>query len=278
MFLAGCKAKQGAVIPKKIRHLSVGRVTKLVKENALVYNTLSVKKANLTINNSGKSISVKGYYKIRRDSVIQISAQKLTIPVGKMEIVPDSFRIVNYIGQENIFGAFDYISEILGIDVDYNTIQSILTGQLFSFRADSRDNNFRDFACQIENDFYKITSLRDRKLRKITKNEERLERYRNRMEDNHLIKQDIFIDPDSFVVRKIVLDDMDFQRKVQFEFSQYEKINNQWFPSSIVMEFDGEKTTRISMELSRISINDEWNFNFNLSPKYKNRYLLPKGS
>jgi len=272
-FLNGCKAKQVAVAPKKIRHLSVGRVTKFVRENSLNYKTLSVKKANLSVTNNGKSVSARAYYKIRRDSVIQISGQKLTIPIGKMEINPDSFRVVYYLDQENIFGSFDYFSNMLGIDVDYNIIQSILTGQLFSLRQDSRENNFRDFACEIENGFYKITSLRDRKLRKITRNEDKLERYRNRQEDNHLIKQDIYVDPDSFVVRKIIFDDMDFHRKLEFEFSNFEKVNNQWFPSSIIVEFTGEKTLRISMDLSKISIDDDWNFNFNIPPKYRNRYL-----
>lgn len=280
LVLNGCKAKQITVVPKKIRHLSVGRVTKQVKENALRYKTLSVKKANLSVNNDGKTVSMRGYYKIRKDSAIQISGQKLTIPVGKMEIVPDSFRIVYYLNQENFIGSFDYISNMLGIEVDYNTIQAILTGQLFSFKQDSRDNNFRDFACEIENDLYKITSLRDRRLKKITKNEDRLERYRNRQEDNHLIKQDIYIDPDSFVVRKMVFDDMDFHRMLTFEFSQYEKINNQWFPASIMVQYSGEKAIRISMELSKISIDDDWNFNFNLPSKYKKKYLhtLPKDS
>ncbi len=273
LFLAGCKAKQVAMTPKKIRHLSVGKVTRLVRENSLDYKTLSVKKANLSINSNGKSISVRGYYKIRQDSVIQISAQKLTIPVGKLEINKDSFRIVNYLEQENIFGSFDYISDMLGIDVDYSTIQAILTGQLFSLKQDLRENNFRDFVCEVENDFYKITSLRDRKLRKITKNEDRFERYRNRKEENHLIKQDIYIDPDSFVVRKMVFDDMDFHRVLKLEFSNYEKVNDQWFPSSIIIDYKGEKATRISMDLSKISINDDSNFNFNLSPKYKSKYL-----
>lgn len=273
-ILGGCKVKQMAVAPpKKIRHLSVGRVVRMVKERTLNYQTLSVKKANMSVNNNGKSVSVRGYYKIRKDSVIQISAQKLAIPVGKMEINPDSFRIVYYLDQENIFGSLDYINDMLGIEVDFNVIQSILTGQLFSFRQDSRDNNFRDFACEIENDMYKITSLRDRKLRKITRNEDRLERYRNRMDENHLIKQDIYIDPDSFVVRKMVFNDMDFKRVVQFDFSHFEKVNDQWFPSDIQVDYKGEKSVKISLELSKISINDETNFNFAASPKYKNKYL-----
>jgi len=272
-LLIGCKAKEIVVAPKKIKHLSVGRVTRLVKENSLNYETLSVKKVNLSINNNGKSVSARGYYKIRRDSVIQVSAQKLAIPVGKLEIKTDSFRIVYYLEQENIFGSFDFIREMLGLDVDFDVIQSILTGQLFSIRQDTRDNDFKDFTCDIEDDLYKITSITDRKLRKIIRNEDKLERYLNRLDDDHLVKQDIYIDPDNFVVRKMIFNDMDSNRIVKFEFSHFEKVDNQWFPGSVNVDLKGEKTISASMELSKVSIDDDWNFSFSTSSKYKNKFL-----
>jgi hypothetical protein len=88
-FFDSCKTKQLAVTPKRVRHLSVGRVIRMVREHTLDYQTLSVKRANVTLDNNGKSISVRGYFKIRKDSVIQISAQKIAIPVGKLEIKTD---------------------------------------------------------------------------------------------------------------------------------------------------------------------------------------------
>jgi hypothetical protein len=272
-FMLSCKRVQVVVAPKKIRHLSIGRVIRLVKDNSLKYETLSVKKVNLSINNNGKSSSVKGTFKIRRDSIIQVSAQKLAVPVGKLEVDADSFRVVNYLEQENIYGSIDYISELLGIDIDFNVVQSVLTDQIFSVRQDSRERNFRDFACGIENGLYKITSLRDRKLSRITKNQDRLDRYHNRMEAGHLVKQDIYVDPDRFVVRKIMLDDMDFNRKVSFEFSKFEKVDNQWFPTLINMNFKGDKNIELSIDLSKISFNDERNFGFAIAPKYKKKIL-----
>jgi len=272
-FITGCKQKQLVVAPKKIRHLSVGRVTRLVKENALKFETLSVQKASIELNNNGKTTSVRGSFKIRRDSIIQVTAQKLAIPVGKLELNTDSFRIVYYLDKVNIYGSIDYISDLIGLDVDFNIVQAILTDQIFSIRQDSRDSKFRDFACEIEDDLYKITSIRDRKLRKLTRNEDRLERYRNRKEEGHLIKQDIYVDPDSFVVRKMVLDDMDFNRVIQFEFAGFEKVDNQWFASKINMHFRSERNIDVSMDLSKISLNDEQNFEFTIAPKYKKKVL-----
>jgi hypothetical protein len=275
-FLVGCKQKQLVVAPKKIRHLSVGRVTRLVRENALKFETLSVKKASIELNNNGKTSSIRGSFKIRRDSIIQVTAQKLTLPVGKLELNTDSFRIVYYLDKENIYGSIDYISDLIGLDIDFTIVQAILTDQIFSIHQDSRDNKFRDFACEIENDLYKITTIRDRKLRKLTRNEDRLERYRNRKEDGHLIKQDIYVDPDSFVVRKMIVDDMDFNRVVELDFSNFEKVNNQWFPSMINMHFQSDKTIDLSLDLSRISLDDEKNFEFPIAPKYKKKVLDAK--
>jgi hypothetical protein len=261
------------VAPKKIKHLSVGRVTRMVKDNALKFQTVAVKKVSITFNNNGKSTSLRGSLKIRRDSIIQVSAQKLAIPVGKLEMDADSFRVVDFLDQQNIFGSIDYISGLLGMEIDFNVAQSILTDQIFSFRQDSKDRKFRDFACQIENDLYRITSMRDRKLSRITKNEDRLERYRNRQDDGHLIRQDIYVDPDSFVVRKVILDDMDYKRTVQFDFSKFEKVDNQWFPGLIKMHYQGEKSLDLSIEFSKISLNDERNFGFTVAPKYKRKVL-----
>lgn len=272
-FITSCKQKQMVVAPKKIKHLSVGRVIRTVKDNSLKYETLSVKKVSLSININGKSSSLKGSFKIRRDSIIQISAQKLAIPVGKLEVDADSFRIVYYLDQQNIYGSIDYISGLLGLEIDFNVLQSILTDQIFSFRQDSRERKFRDFACGIEDDLYKITSMRDRKLSRITKNEDRFERYRNRLEDGHLIKQDIYIDPDSFVVRKMILDDVDFNRTLKFEFSKFEKVSNQWFPGMIHMNYNGEKNIELTIDLSKTSLNDERNFGFSIAPKYKKKLL-----
>ncbi len=257
------------VAPKKIRHLSVGRVTRLVRENALRFETLTIRKASIELNNNGKASSFRAALKIRRDSIIQVSAQKISIPVGKIELNTDSFRMVDYMNKENIYGSLDYISNLIGMDIDYNILQSILTDQIFSLHQDTKENDFKDFICQIEDDLYKITTIRDRKLRKLTRNESRFERYRNRKEDETLIKQDIYIDPDSFVVRKLVLDDMASNRLAQFEYSKFEKVDNQWFPGMITMHFQGDKNMYLSMEFSRISLNDENNFGFSIAPKYK---------
>ncbi len=270
---SACKQSEKIVIPKRIKRYSVGKVIKMTNENSLKYETLSVKKVSLSLDNDGKVTSMRGSYKIRRDSIIQLYAQKLAIPVGKVEVNTDSFKVVYFLEQELLFGRNSYLTKIVDLDLDFGVLQALLSNKMFSFRQDSKDNSFKEFVCDIEDDMYKISSFRDRKLRRFNKNEDKLERYRNRLEEGHVIKQDIYIDPDSFVVKRMVFMDLNTNKNVRLDFSSYEKVMDQWFPGSIKIQIEGEKRVALSIELSKVSFNDETNFGFTVSPKYKKKLI-----
>ena len=273
LFFAGCKQTEKIAAPKRVKRYSVGKVIKMTNENSLKFETLSVKKVAVSLTNDGKTTSVRGSYKIRRDSIIQIYAQKLAIPVGKMDVNLDSFRMVYFLDQELFVGKNTYLSKLLEMDVDFTVLQALLSNKIFSFRQDPKDKDFKEFSCEIEDEMYKISSIRDRKLRRFNKNEDKLERYRNRTEEGHVIKQDIYIDPDSFVVRRMVFKDLDNNKGVKLEFSNYVKVMDQWFPELIKMQLTGDKTFELSIELSKVSLNDETNFGFSVSPKYKRKLI-----
>jgi hypothetical protein len=272
-LFSGCKQAEKIVVPKRIKRYSVGKVIKITNENSLKYETLSVKKVALSFINDGKSTSIRGSYKIRRDSIIQFYAQKLAIPVAKMEVNTDSFRMVNFLDQELLFGRNNYLSKLTGIDIDFGVLQALLSNKMFSFRQDTREKDFKEFFCQVEDDMYKISSIRDRKFRKFNKNEDKLDRYRNRLDEGHVIKQDIYIDPDSFVVKRMVFKDLDTNKGVLLDFLDYVKVMGQWFPAKIRMQLTGDKKIELSIELSKISLNDETNFGFSVSQKYKRKLI-----
>jgi len=272
-LFAGCKQVQKIAAPKRIKRYSVGKVIKMTNENSLKFETLSVKKIAISLTTEGKTTSVRGSYKIRRDSIIQLYAQKLAIPVGKMEVNIDSFKMVYFLDQELFVGKNNYLSKLLGIDVDFSVLQALLSNKMFSFRMDPKDKDFKEFSCEIEDDMYKISSIRDRKLRKLNKNEDRLDRYRIRTEEGHVIKQDIYIDPDSFVVKRMIFNDLNTNNKLNLDFSNYEKVMNQWFPTLIKIQLTGNRPMELSIELSKISLNDETNFGFSVSPKYKRKLI-----
>ena len=273
IIFSGCKQVEKIVLPKTIKHYSVGKVIKLVNEKSLKYQTLSVRKVGLSLYKDGKVTTVRGSYKIRRDSIIQLYAQKMAIPIGKLEVNTDSFKMVYFLDQEVFEGRNNFLTKVLDIEVDFGVLQALLSNQLFSYRQDPKEKDFREFICGIEDNMYKISSIRDRKLKRLNKNEEKLERYRSRLDIGHLIKQDIYIDPDSFVVKKMIFNDLDNNRELKLEFSKYGKVMGQWFPGLIEIAVTGQKKMELSIELSKVSLDDEMNFGFSVSPRYRKRMI-----
>lgn len=245
----------------------------MVYDNEFKYNTLSVRKVNVTINIDGNVNSVKGNYKIKRDSVIQVSAQNLIIPVGKLELDNDSFRVVYHIGKMVMSGAIQNIGDLLSSDIDFPTIQAILSNHIQSVKQDQSENQFKDYVLAIEDNMYKLSSIRARKYRKITANEDRLERFKQRNDEQNLVKQDIFIDPDLFVVRKEVYHDIESDRIITIEFSEFKALGVKWFPGIIHVAVSGKKKIDLHVELSKVSLDDETDFVFTIPPKYKREEL-----
>ena len=272
-ILAACKHTEKVVIEKKVKPISVKHVVRLVNENELKFNTLSVKKVNLTIDNNGKVTSVRGWYKIRKDSIIHVSAQTLIIPVGKLELNPDSFKAVYHINKVFFAGSIQEIGDMVGYDIDFQNIQSILSNHMQAFKPDQTENQFKDYVLVVEENMYKISSIRARKFRRFAANEGKLERFKQRKDEQHLVKQDIFVDPDIFVVRKEVYQDIETNRIITIEFSQFKALGDKWFPGNIHVSVSGREKLDLQVEISKVSIDDESDFGFNVPTKYKRQEL-----
>jgi hypothetical protein len=274
-LLSGCKHTEKVVIEKKVKMISVRRAVKQVNDNEIKFNTLSIKRVGLTLNNDGEVSSIRGQYKIKKDSIIQVSAQKLAIPVGKLEINPDSFTVVYHIDKFVISESLEKIGELIGYDVDFQTIQSILSNHLQSINQD-QNNQFKDYVLAIEDNLYKISSIRERRFKKFTTNEDKLERFKQRKEEERFIKQDIYIDPDIFVIRKVVFQDVDSEKIVSIVYSDFEAIREKWFPGLIRISISGGKPMELRIELSRVAIDEEDDFGFSIPSRYKRQSLKKK--
>ena len=272
-LFTACKHVEKVVIEKKVKPMSVRRIVRLVNENELKFNTLSVKKVGLTINNDGQVNSIKGLFKIKKDSVIQVSAQKGIISVGKLELNVDSFLAVYHIGKLVMSGSIQQISELIGYDIDYQVIQSILSNHIQSLKQEQKENQFKDYFLVVEENMYKLSSIRERRFKRIVNSEDKLERFKQRKDELHFVKQDIYVDPDLFVVRKMVYNDVDSGRLITIAFSDFKEQGTNWFPGNIHIFMSGQKKVDIQVELSKISVDDENDFGFNIPSKYKRESL-----
>ena len=89
------------------------------------------------------------------------------------------------------------------------------------------------------------------------------------MDGDDFIVQHLYIDPQTFKIRKITLDDQTNDRKVTVLFSEFVTVGRQLYPGDINIRFENaEKDLSMQIKLSKFSTEKDQSFNFNIPDKY----------
>ena len=137
LLLAACgsrrKALEAGGTPDAVDHSAqaIERVVKQVNDHRLTVGSVTAR-LSLALESGDKSVSVGGHLRMKRDDVIQVSLVALgLIEVGRMEITPDYFMVVDRMGQQYVKASFDDIDFMRSNGIDFFTFQSLFWDELF---------------------------------------------------------------------------------------------------------------------------------------------------
>ncbi len=103
---------------------------KRVKANAQTAQTLTAR-VKMEINGAGKSLSVSGTLRMKRDDVIQLSLTMLGFEVARMEFSPKEVLLVDRYNKQYVRAAYTDVSFLRQAGLDFNTLQALFWGELF---------------------------------------------------------------------------------------------------------------------------------------------------
>ncbi|GAB1451455.1 hypothetical protein MASR2M47_15110 [Draconibacterium sp.] len=254
---SSCKTSRE--IPKvNVKPIGTAKLLKNVAENSLVYESLSINRINCQFNSNQSRTSFKISLKAIKDTQILASITKLNIPVGRVLLTPDSVVYVNYIDRNYFVDNYTFLSNFLNIDLDFFTIQSIISNSAFSYRNDEKDKDFKNFSTSVESGMYVLQSEKERKVIKLEDkgNTVKIDRRLKRLDDNALILQKMSFNPTNFALTKLLIEDKTNNRKMEMNFNEFEKVFNKDYPAAIDMSFISE-TDNISLKLRMNGISTE---------------------
>ena len=134
--VSSCKTKQKITSidddVKKETDITVAKPVKPAKPQItyLDYEWLSYR-ANVSImdyNSKKEVISGSAFFVNRKDSIIYINISKI-IEIIRVVITPDSVKYINNFDNTYYRGDYSFISKMIGFDVNFNMLQSILLGE-----------------------------------------------------------------------------------------------------------------------------------------------------
>lgn len=224
-----------------------------LKANELDYTFFSAR-FNAKFNQGKKENSLSGQIRMYRDSLIWISLSPLAgIEMARVLITNDSIMFINRIESTYFVGSFDYVNKVINSTLDFDMLQSFLTGNDFSRYENT------SFKGTIDNMEYKLVTTDRRKLKKYLKNNE----------DVNIPIQNIWLNPETFKITRILIKEVTMsERKAEARY-EHETVGTQLVPSTIHFEVEtNTQKSTIDIQYSKIMLQDSLQFPFKIPEKY----------
>lgn len=203
---------------------------------------------------------------------ILVSISKLNIPVGRVLLTPDSVKYVNYIDRNYFTDDYSYLSSFLNIDLDFASIQSIISNNAFSYRNDPRNKDFKNFESYIESGMYVLQSEKEKKIDKLEEKARpgKIERRLKRLDDNALILQKMYFNAANFTLSKLLIEDKTNVRKMELNFDEFVEIEEKDYPGYMSMNFiSDDQEVNLTVRMSGFSTERLESQSFDIPEKYQ---------
>lgn len=100
-------------------------------------------RVRLELSSNGKSTSVGGMLRMKRNDVIQLSLVTFgVLEVARIEMTPDYFLLVDKMGRQYVKASYNDVSFLRDADVDFYTIQSYFWNEQTSNYSGWEQSNF----------------------------------------------------------------------------------------------------------------------------------------
>ncbi len=253
IILASCST-QRKIIKAPIKEEGAEYLFKKLKEHELQYSWFTAK-FSAEYENKGQTTSLNGQIRNRKDSVIWLSfSPALGIEVFRMMLTQDSVKFINRMNNSFFTGDYNYVNKYLNTNIDFDILQSFLTGNDLSFYENGK------FRAGLDNNSYKLATAARMKLKKFI---------RNNQENLRVLIQNIWIDPESFkITRADVKEIREPNIKLEARYSSFEKIEDQLFPKEMSFDISADNNLSVAVSFSKININTTQSFPFKIPQSY----------
>lgn len=236
LLLFACGSNK-ELVTTSLESRSAKAILKKVEQNQLDYEWFTAKLSG-KVEMNGADTPVSANVRVRKDSVIWISVSALLgIEVARIQITPDSLKLMNRINKTYWTADFEKADQLLGVSVNYKQLESALVG---------------------------CVSFENQKM-KSTTSEGKYLLFNKSKKENPQLK--LWID-NRFLVSTFLLKD-EHEQSFTIRYLDYEKHAQRWVPRKVsLLLANTEKQTEANFTYSKVAINTPKKVNFNIPDSY----------
>jgi hypothetical protein len=269
---SSCKTTRVATTSTEaVKPIGTNKLIRNIENNAFDYKHLSIKKISCQFDNGKTKTSFKASILAEKDKQIIVMLSKLNIPVGRLWLTPDSVKFINYLEDNYFLDDYSYLSSMLDMDLDFETVQAIISNNVFSLGVQKREKEIKDYEAKIDSGMYVLESVKKLKPRKDNQkvSERRQVRKAQKIVPDSPVWQSIYIDPVTFKLRKIKLVDAANARNLNIDFSDFVPIEKQLYPGEMSLNLTSpENIMRLHIRFAGFSTEEEKEVRFRIPEKF----------
>ena len=279
LSMTACSKKRGGAILEGAANPSV--IMAKMQDAQLNYDWLNAKLSTEVITPDKKQ-SFKANLRMRRDSIIWLSiSPALGIEVARIILTPDSLKVIDKWNDTYYLGDYSLIESKMSITFDFKLLQDMIVGNPALFDETEKFKGSKDDGA------YLLTTKSSTMVRRAA---ERLDSGNPESPDSLNIDDEVhseilgrfgedeealtlkryWVRPQDAKLMRCIITDLLNLRSIQADYSGFTALEAQIIPSSVEYAFADRRTeTAITMEYSRIKLNEVTSFPFSIPEKFK---------
>lgn len=235
MLLMSCGTTQH-ILGGRIKDTTPAELDARINERRVQFTTFSGK-AKIDVTGKDISQTMNASIDLKKDSVIGISLRLLGVEGARIQITPDSIKILDRINQEYIPRDFSFIEKNFALRINFNDLQNLITGSPLFYDQST-------LSLGVSDDKYVLIAQKD------------------------VYKNTLWMDGD-FEILRMFIEDLYNQRTLTLGYDDYNKIQGQPFAFIRTILIDAQDDFSANIEFSKVTFDEPFEFSFSVNPKYK---------
>ncbi|MCC7303708.1 MAG: DUF4292 domain-containing protein [Bacteroidia bacterium] len=242
----------------RLDYKSAKTLTALLQQNQLHYTYFSGKfDAELLVDGKKQEFTV--VLRMKKDSVIWMSIIDPVlgaVEAARLLLTQDSIKMMDRIHKTAFVGTYDTLCSLLHTDIDFEILQSIITGNHVAFYEEEEKlrPGIDRVLCQ-----YMLGTVRKKKFRKAMTGQKELKEP----------AQNIWMKDGTFKVVRLFFTDIETQRTFDANYENFQQVDSVAFPYKMTFFIKAQKNLEIRFAYKRAGLNKETTFPFLIPSGYE---------
>ena len=233
IFITSCKSTKRIASGEANLDLSLKQLIRENTKQSADFKTMQ-SKLKITYSHDGDEQSHSVNFRMKKDEIIWINS---AFSVIRAMITPEKVSFYNKLDNTYFDGNYEYLSNLLGIDLDFQKVQNILLGEaLYGLKDGAYNLSILDGAYVLQP-----------------------------KEQKAFLELFYILSPTHFKVKSQQISQPKERRFLQVDYVSYQEVKKQALPENIkIIALESNKEMIAELEFKSVSLNEDLNFPFSI--------------